>query len=119
MAQARRVEDRGPYRKTPYCTEHSVSLQEYQQAGLARGATYDNRGPLRLTPAGGLYPDIAAYQAHGFYVFEQVIDATEIDALRHDVQNMIDVHRSDPTRRLTRRVDRLWGEHDPQPLPTR
>ncbi len=76
--------------RRPTRTEHSASLQEYQQAGLARAATYGNRGPLRLTPAGNLHPDIvAAYQAHGFYVFEQVIDATEIDALRHDVQNMI------------------------------
>ena len=79
-----------PTGRRPTRTEHSASLQEYQQAGLARAATYDNRGPLRLTPAGNLHPDIvAAYQAHGFYVFEQVIDTAEIDALRRDVQNMI------------------------------
>ncbi|MEC7303493.1 MAG: phytanoyl-CoA dioxygenase family protein, partial [Pseudomonadota bacterium] len=48
-------------------------------------------GPLRLGDDGKLHPDILeAFQTQGFYIFEGVIDADEIAALRHDANVMLE-----------------------------
>jgi hypothetical protein len=74
-----------------------ASMADYRAAGVARADAIGNRGPLVLDANGKLHPDIlAAYWKHGYYIFEDVIDAGEIDALRHDAQVMIErapVHR--------------------------
>ena len=50
-----------------------------------------NRGPLRLGDNGKLHPDILeAFHTQGFYIFEGVIDADEIAALRHDANVMLE-----------------------------
>ncbi len=70
--------------------EHAAGMSAYHEAGLRRSAEIGNRGPLRLTEDGALHPDIqAAYWQHGYYIFENVIDAGEIAALRRDAQEML------------------------------
>ena len=70
--------------------EHAAQMQAYAQEGLRLAAEIGNRGPLRLTDDGALHPDIvAAYWKHGYYIFEGVIDAAEVEALRADAQNML------------------------------
>ena len=62
-----------------------------------------NRGPLRLGDNGKLHPDILeAFHTQGFYIFEGVIDADEIAALRHDANNMLE--RAREPRRQSRRT---------------
>jgi hypothetical protein len=70
--------------------EHAAGMAAYRAAGERLAAEIGNRGPLRLADDGALHPDIqAAYQRHGYYIFEGVIDPTEVEALRVDAQNML------------------------------
>lgn len=71
--------------------EHAAGMAAYQAAGERLAAEIGNRGPLRLTPEGRLHPDIvAAYWKHGYYIFEGVIDAAEVAALRADAMTMLE-----------------------------
>ncbi len=71
--------------------EHAAGLAAYQREGLGLAQAIGNRGRLRFDPEGRLHQDIlTAYWQHGFYVFECVIDAAEIDELRRDIDTMLD-----------------------------
>jgi hypothetical protein len=77
--------------KTVTPAEHAAGLRAYQATGQAREREIGNRGPLRLTGDGQLHPDILArFREHGYYIFEGVIDATEIAELRRDANEMLD-----------------------------
>jgi ectoine hydroxylase-related dioxygenase (phytanoyl-CoA dioxygenase family) len=77
--------------KTPTRAEHAASMVAYQAEGVRRAAEIGNRGPVRLGPDGKLHPDIvAAYWEHGYYIFEGVIGAEEVEALRGDAINMLE-----------------------------
>ena len=70
---------------------HAEGLRAYREAGQKREQAIGNRGPLRLGDDGKLHPDILeAFQTQGFYIFEGVIDADEIAALRHDANVMLE-----------------------------
>src|SRR4051812_6959603 len=70
--------------------EHAAGMGAYRAAGARLADEIGNRGPLRLTADGALHPDIqAAYWRHGYYIFEGVIDAAEVEALRADAQDML------------------------------
>lgn len=72
-------------------TQHAAEMAGYIEAGRARALALGNRGPLRFTADGKLHPDILeAYWTHGFYVLEDVIGSTELEALRAGVKNMLD-----------------------------
>lgn len=71
--------------------QHAAAMADYLAAGKARALALGNRGPLRLTADGSLHPDIlAAYQAHGFYVIENLIEADELDELRAGIDQMLE-----------------------------
>ena len=71
--------------------QHAASLDAYQRDGAARAKAIGNRGLIRLDANDRLHPEIlAAYNRHGFYVFEGAVDAPEVEQLRADVLNMID-----------------------------
>ncbi|WP_187829972.1 phytanoyl-CoA dioxygenase family protein [Siccirubricoccus phaeus] len=71
--------------------EHAAAMEAYRATGEKLAAEIGNRGPLRLTADGALHPEIqAAYWRHGYYIFEGVIDAAEVAALRADAQNMLE-----------------------------
>jgi len=71
--------------------QHAADMADYLAEGQARALSLGNRGPLRFDDSGKLDPEIlAAYWRHGFYVFDDVIGAQEIDELRVDVETMID-----------------------------
>ena len=60
-------------------------LLECQAAALA----LPNRGPLRFTDSGALAEDIReAYSEYGFYVFENVLSAEELDDINTDLDAM-------------------------------
>lgn len=71
--------------------EHAAGFAAYREAGQALERQIGNRGPVRFGEDGKLYPEIlAAFREHGYYIFEGVIDAAEIAALRHDANEMIE-----------------------------
>lgn len=71
--------------------DHVATMARYVRDGEDRGRGFGNRGPVRFDEHGRLHSDIlAAYREHGFYVFQDVIDAPEIAELRADVTSMIE-----------------------------
>jgi len=69
---------------------HAAGMAAYQAAGVAIAREIGNRGPIRFGADGKLASDIVdAYWRHGFYVFENVIDSSEIEALRRDAGEML------------------------------
>lgn len=80
-----------PVSVEPTRAEHAASMATYQKEGLRLAAEIGNRGPVRLDGAGKLHPDIlAAYWKHGFYVFEGVVGADEVEELRRDAGMMLE-----------------------------
>jgi hypothetical protein len=75
----------------PTRAQHAAGMMDYMREGERLAGTLGNRGPLRRNAQGEIHRGILdAFFEHGFYVFEGVIDRTEIDALRADVDNMIE-----------------------------
>ena len=64
---------------------------DYFEAGASRARSLENRGPLRFDSTGRLNPAIVdAYEQVGFYVFENLIDATELAELRKDLAQLLE-----------------------------
>ena len=69
--------------------EHESAMQAYLEEGTERAMRLGNRGPIHYTDEGDVHPDIvAAYNEHGFYVFEGVISKAELDDIERDVIDM-------------------------------
>ena len=65
-------------------------MVDYCDVGEQLAAEIGNRGPLRFDEDGALAADIVdAYTTHGYYIFEGVIDAAEIDELRLGVDDLL------------------------------
>ena len=66
-------------------------MAAYLCDGERRALELGNRGPIRLTADGDLHPEILeSYWHHGFYVFEAVVDADELDDLRTDFKEILE-----------------------------
>jgi ectoine hydroxylase-related dioxygenase (phytanoyl-CoA dioxygenase family) len=75
----------------PSFAAHAQAMTVYGEEGLRRAVRIGNKGPMRFGADGRLHPDIiAAYWQHGYYVFEGVIAAAEVDELRRDAAVMLD-----------------------------
>ena len=60
--------------------EQADAMRSYLLEGQAAALALPNRGPLRFTESGALADEIrAAYSEYGFYVFENVLSAAELD----------------------------------------
>ena len=71
-------------------SEYQLAQQSYVSRGMARALTLGNRGPLRFDQQGRLHEDILeAYWRTGFYVFENVIDPSEIKLLQAEIENLL------------------------------
>lgn len=75
----------------PSIAEYNESLAPYLEAGVGRAATLGNRGPAQFSEDGKLTPDILdAFWRTGFYVFEGLIEPSEIALLRQDIASLLD-----------------------------
>jgi len=87
----------------PSFSAHAQAMAAYGEEGLQRASRIGNKGPLRFDAAGRLHPDIlAAYWKHGYYVFEGVISAAEVEELRRDAAVMLDRAPATPESKLDR-----------------
>ena len=69
----------------PNLDEPSKDMDSYLREGAQRARSLGNRGALRLDANGLLAQDILdTYWQHGFYVFESVIDDSELDSIEKD-----------------------------------
>lgn len=75
----------------PSRAEHAAGMRAYQEAGVKLAAEIGNRGPVRRDGEGNLHPEILeAYWQHGYYIFEGVVGAEEVEALRADAADMLE-----------------------------
>ena len=71
--------------------EHAASMEEYSHKGLELAKEIGNHGPVRFASDGELAPEILdAYWEFGYYIFEGVIEAAEIEELRAGVDDMLE-----------------------------
>ena len=76
--------------QAPTAAEHAASMAEYMRDGERRGRAIGNRGPVRFASGNVLADEILeAYWEHGFYVFENVIEAEELEELRAAMAEML------------------------------
>ena len=69
--------------------EQADAMRSYLLEGQAAALALPNRGPLRFTKSGTLTEAIrAAYSEYGFYVFENVLSAEELDDIKADLDTM-------------------------------
>ena len=69
--------------------EQADAMPRYLLAGQAAALALPNRGPLRFTESGSLAEEIrAAYSEYGFYIFENVLSAEELDDIKADLEMM-------------------------------
>ncbi len=65
--------------------------EEYKAQGLKRALEIGNRGPLRLDPDGKMDPQIVrAYQAQGYYVFEDMVSPEEVAELVKEFDEVLE-----------------------------
>jgi len=75
----------------PSSAAHAQAMAAYGREGLDLASRIGNRGPIRFDAGGRLHPGIlAAYWKHGYYIFESVVDAQEVEALRRDAATMLE-----------------------------
>ena len=69
--------------------EQADAMRSYLLAGQAAALALPNRGPVKFTESGALAEEIrAAYSEYGFYVFENVLSAEELDDIKADLDTM-------------------------------
>jgi len=69
--------------------EQADAMRSYLLEGQAAALALPNRGPLKFTESGTLTEAIrAAYSEYGFYVFENVLSAEELDDIKTDLDSM-------------------------------
>ena len=69
--------------------EQADAMRTYLLEGQATALALPNRGPLRFTEAGALADEVrAAYSEYGFYVFENVLSAEELEDIKADLDTM-------------------------------
>ena len=67
-----------------------AAMQAYLREGERRAFALGNRGPIRFTSSGELHPDIVeSYWRCGFYVFEDVLKADELDDVERDMKDIL------------------------------
>ena len=73
--------------------DDQTQMIAYREEGTKRALSLGNRGPIRFDDSGELAPDIVkAYTENGFYVFTDVLTATELNEIEADLVDML--HRS-------------------------
>jgi len=88
----------------PSFSEHARAMAAYGEEGLRRAEQIGNKGPILFDANGRLHPDIlAAYWKHGYYVFEGVISAAEVEELRRDAEVMLDRAPTTPASNVDRK----------------
>lgn len=75
------------------CASHygdeAEAMKTYLIEGQAKAMALPNRGPLRFNDDGSVAQDILdAYSEYGFYIFENLLSAEELDDIKADLDSM-------------------------------
>ena len=83
--------------------EQADAMRTYLVEGEKQALIMSNRGPLRFDAGGNLAQDIQdAYSKYGFYVFEEVLGAEELQAIDAELQQLRTTFPSEPNGKLTK-----------------
>jgi hypothetical protein len=75
----------------PTAAEHAAQLAGYIETGLELERAIGNRGPAKFDADGKLDAGIlSAFKEHGYYVFEGLVQQSEIDAMRVEIDRLLD-----------------------------
>jgi len=93
-----------------YYGDDEAAMRVYLVAGQAQALALDNRGPIQFDEAGNLDPAILdAYSRYGFYIFENVLDATELEEIKRDLDDMRDKFPTGPDSEVNHRGEKALG----------
>ncbi|MDB4404847.1 phytanoyl-CoA dioxygenase family protein, partial [bacterium] len=83
--------------------EQADAMRTYLIEGEKQALSMTNRGPIRFDAEGKLAQDIQeAYSTYGFYVFEDVLGAEELQAIDAELQQLRSTFPSEPNGKLTK-----------------
>ncbi len=72
-----------------YYGENADEMEAYLLDGEKRALELGNRGPIKFAQNGKLSKEIReAYSKNGFYIFENVIDANELEDIKEDLEQL-------------------------------
>ncbi len=72
-----------------YYGENADEMEAYLLDGEKRALELGNRGPIKFDENGKLSKEIReAYSKNGFYIFENVIDANELEDIKEDLEQL-------------------------------
>ena len=72
-----------------YYGEKADEMEAYLLDGEKRALELGNRGPIEFDENGDLSKEIReAYSKYGFYIFENVIDANELEDIKEDLEQL-------------------------------
>ncbi len=72
-----------------YYGENADEMEAYLIDGEKRALELGNRGPIKFDENGELSKEIReAYSKNGFYIFENVIDAKELEDIKEDLEQL-------------------------------
>ena len=77
--------------QTQHAEDHAETMELYVEQGTSRSYALGNRGPIAFDSRGKLAAHVLeAYWETGFYVFEDLVDAAEIEQLRSEMNELLD-----------------------------
>ena len=80
-----------------YYGEKADEMEAYLLDGEKRALELGNRGPIKFDEKGELSKEIReAYSKNGFYIFENVIDAKELEDIKEDLEQLRENFPSGP-----------------------
>ena len=83
--------------------EQADAMRTYLIEGEKQALSMTNRGPIRFDAEGNLAQDIQeAYSEYGFYVFEGVLGADELQDIDAELQQLRSTFPSEPNGKLTK-----------------
>jgi len=93
-----------------YYGDEAEAMRAYLKDGETRALALDNRGPILFDADGNLASDIhEAYSKYGFYIFENVLNAEELDDVKADLKAMRDVFPTGPDSKINHRGEPALG----------
>ena len=69
--------------------DDAQAMKQYLIEGQQRAISLPNRGPIKFDGNGAIHGDILeAYSTYGFYIFENILNETELKDLADDLESL-------------------------------
>jgi hypothetical protein len=93
-----------------YYGDEADEMRAYLKDGETRALALDNRGPIVFDDKGDLDASIReAYSKYGFYIFENVLSAEELNDVKADLDAIRDIFPTGPDSKVNHRGEPALG----------